>query len=34
VGALSVDLHPKKANGESQHKEQQIDFVITVADRP
>jgi hypothetical protein len=34
VGALSVDLHPKKENGENQHKEQQIDFLITVADRP
>jgi hypothetical protein len=30
VGALSVDLHPKKQSPESVHKEQQIDFVLTV----
>ena len=30
VGALSVDLAPKKASPTSTHKEQQIDFVITV----
>ena len=34
VGALSVDVHPQKHSGESQHKEQQIDVVITVDDRP
>ncbi len=30
VGALSVDLHPKKETAASGHKEQEIDFVITV----
>ncbi len=34
VGALSVDLHPKKETPESVHKEQRIDFTITVPDRP
>jgi hypothetical protein len=32
VGALSVDLHPKKEKGESQHKEHRIDLVITVGE--
>lgn len=30
VGALSVDIAPKKASPASRHKEQQIDFVIQV----
>lgn len=33
VGALSVDLAPKKESPTSTHKEQQIDFVITVDGR-
>jgi hypothetical protein len=32
VGALSVDLHPQKETAESVHKEQRIDFAITVAE--
>jgi len=33
VGAVSVDLAPKKESPASMHKEQQIDFVITVNPR-
>jgi hypothetical protein len=33
VGALSVELHPKKDNPALRHKEQKIGFVISVADR-